>query len=515
MEDSLLLRWSEALSSGDDRTALDVGLRIVAEEDAPLAVRLALPGCWQRLRGMDDLDEFVDSLTYTPTTPGIERALLMIATARLHPAALATTEALAPRLLLIAAGLGSMAQNKFEQAKDFFCGCAPRSRMPEPFAILFDTSLARCHEPQAHGAASIAPPQPSSSALAMRIALTLEARCESLLRRGDANAALGLLSIAQRLVEDAEHQRAIQLRRAKLYLLLSDIDAARALLAQLESNWETRIFEIQCALQEDQSSLAGELVNTLPESTERAWLLGVVLATQERWEESILSLSAALEQAPKAEIAAGCHHWIGISSRAQGNLKEAAIQLDQALQIYENALGAKHLQTIDTRVALGATLLELGQQEDATALYEQAYLLLRSALGDEHPRTQFVASGLAELQTLTSAILLEQLLMSKPIEDLQLRHKLQEFPNYIVLINQKNQGLLTMTHDTLNSGAVTFLSRDDADRFVEKLPGSIRMEISYNFLEGGSLGAFLVQQGVDGAVINGTVGVPVALFTKP
>ena len=509
MDGPPLSRWRRALLAGDDRGALDLGLRLLELGACPLPARLCLPGCWLRVRGPEDLDDFVDSLAWSPGVSGAERALLAVATARLHPAALSTTDALSPRLLLLASALGALARNRRQEAARLLSLCGPRRRLPGHVADILEATAAL-----ASGGLSWpslpSPPGPPSPELAARIARALEARAASLARRGDPLAALGLIESALVIVPPAQAEDA-RLVGAELWLLAGQPGEARRLLAALDpASPRARMLAARLALEDDHPADAETLARQLQEETGdpgAALLRGAAVAAQERWQEAEALLCAALEARPPAGIEATCLHWLGVVALARCAPGQAGSLLQEALERRREALGPGHPEVAETTVALGTALAAQGRTEEAARCFRQALVALEEALGEGHPRTEVAASSLADLDAWREATALEQELASSSPEDPELLCKLRGFRGFLVLQSRSHGGVLTTSSSGVRPGVVVFLTLPTAESFLARGEGALREELEGVELDGEALGRLLREQGVEGVVLHGEGGV--------
>lgn len=505
MDGPPLSRWRRALLAGDDRGALDLGLRLLEAGACPLPARLCLPGCWLRVRGLEDLDDFLDSLAWSPGVSGAERALLAVATARLHPAALSTTDALSPRLLLLASALGALARNQRQEAARLLPLCGPRRRLPGHVADILEATAALASGERPWPSLP-SPPGPPSPALATRIARALEARAASLARRGDPLAALGLIENALAIVppEQAEGTR---LAGAELWLLAGQPEEARRLLSPVNpASHRARALAARLALEEDRPAEAEALASQLQQETgdpEAALLRGVAVAAQERWQEAEALLRAALERKPSAELEAASLHWLGVAALARCAPDQAESLLREALARRSEALGPGHPEAAETTVALGTALAAQGHPEEAARCFRQALVALEEALGEDHPRATVAASSLAELDAWREATALEQELAGSSPEDPELLRKLRGFRGFLVLRSRAHGGVLTTSSEGMSPGVVVFLTPHRAEAFLAHAEGALREELEGEELDGEALGRLLREQGVEGAVLQG------------
>lgn len=525
--DDILSRWCRALLDGETRVSIDLGLRLLKTGGCPLPVRLCLPGCWLRGRGLDDLEDFVDSLAWAPGTTGAERALLLVAAARLHPAALATTDALPLRPLLLAGGLGALAQGRHPGAARLLECCGPRR--PGYFGDILGASLAL-----ARGAggwpAVPAPPGPPSAALAERIARVMERRAETLARRGDPHGALGLIEGALALVTpetpragalatpedprvrelalvtpESPRAGALRLAGAELRLLLAQPAEARRLLdGAPREGLPARSLAIRLALEEDHPDEAETLARQLHEETGDGGALalqGIAVAAQERWEEAETLLRQALA-APDAEQAR-ILHWLGVAAMMRGAPGEAEGLLRQALAARREALGAGHPEVAETTAALGTALAALGLTAEAALCYRRALVILEDTLGDEHPRTRVAATSLTELDAWQDALALERDLTTAPLDDGAFLRRLRAFSGYIALRSQEHQGLLMASRGDIERGVLLFTAPDLAEAFLASAGEALQQELTCEVLRGEDLPLLLRMQEADGVILQG------------
>ena len=508
MEVPDVIRCCKALLDGDDRGAIDQALRLLAAGGCPLAVRLCLPGCWLRARGPEDLDDFVDSLAWAPGTTAAERCLLLVAASRLHPAALATTDALPPRLLLLAAALAALAQGRLPRAARLLSLCGPRPRVPGYVGDLLQASLA--HARGTGGWAPVpAPPGPPSDALALRIASSLGARAATLARRGDLLAALGLLELASSLAPAPP----LALLAARLWLLLDAPSEARPLLDALRDRGDldptellyTELLWVRLALEEDAAEEAEARARALLEGggAEARLALATALASRERWgeAESLLAEAGALAEQPEDRgLRAAILHWRGLIAAARG--EEAVPLLREAMTERGALLGPGHPELAETQVALGTALLAAGSPEEACRCYRQALRGLEESLGDEHPRAQIAAASLERAEESQRALELERSLSpgegSGPVAD-----RLRAFGSYVVLQEQDHHGLLTTTAEGLARGVLLFTTSERAEAFLAQLPAPLARGLRCALVAGGEVPSLLDAQGADGALLHG------------
>lgn len=523
--------WIEARAGGDDRAALASGLRMVASGACPLPIRLCLPGCWQRARGLDDLDECVDSLAALPGTPGAERALLKIAAGRLHPAALATTDALEPRLLLLAAARGALARGLAVEAAPLLSLLAASPRPHDLFARVAQAEAAALGAPLASVVA--APPGPPSAALTARIGAAMLARARALRAQGLVVDALGVTELAWQVAappDDASLGSALltlagDLRRLLFGpadarpLLEHAVERARGAPAEATLRARAQLALAACWLEEDQPASAAAQAAALVDDAsldapERAAALltqGVASLALERWDDGDALLQDALRLDPPGETAASCWHWLGVSQAARG-LPAAIESLRRALALRASALSTLHPDHAETLVALGTALLGQGERAEAARCYLQAHGQLAACLGPAHPRTRLAAECQEDLRAWLDAVALEQALAEAPLDDPEWQRKLLNFQGFILFRSQRTGGLLTMPHeDTLRRAAVVFTTPDLAEAFLDQLAEPVRREVLYTTLSGDDLRRCLREQEADGVVFNCTGASPRAL----
>ena len=513
--DDTLSRWSRALLDGEHRVAIDLGLRLLKTGGCPLPVRLCLPGCWLRGRGLDDLEDFVDSLAWAPGTTGAERALLLVAAARLHPAALATTDALPLRPLLLAGGLGALAQGRLPGAARLLACCGPRR--PGYFGDILEASLALARGSGGWPALP-SPPGPPSAALAERIGGVMAGRAEALARRGDPSGALGLIEGALALMApEAPRAGTLRLAGAELRLLLAQPAEARRLLdGAPREGPPARSLAIRLALEEDRPGEAETLARQLHEETRDGGvlaLLGITVAAQERWEEAETLLQQALaapDALPGAEQAR-ILHWLGVAAMMRGAPGEAEGLLRRALAARRKALGAGHPEVAETTAALGTALAALGLTAEAALCYRRALVILEETLGDEHPRTRVAATSLIELDAWQDALALERDLTTAPLDDGAFLRRLRAFSGYIALRSQEHQGLLMASRGDIERGVLLFTAPDLAEAFLASAGEALQQEMTCEVLRGEDLPLLLRAQEADGVILQGAAearGIP-------
>lgn len=132
--------------------------------------------------------------------------------------------------------------------------------------------------------------------------------------------------------------------------------------------------------------------------------VGGALAALERHEEAHVIYA---EVAQELEALLGPNHPtlgrgrsnLGVTAYELGDLDEALVEFDAALDIYRVALGEDHPRTGRIHAARGAALARAGRPAAARRAFEEALRISRAAFGDEHPRVVDALNGLAGVLT--------------------------------------------------------------------------------------------------------------------
>lgn len=521
--DALIEQWLAARAAGDDRGAIDRGLRLVEAGRCPVALWLTLPGSWRRSRSLEDLDEFVDSLAFRARTPGGERALLLVAAGRLHAAALATTDALPPELWLLASALGALARGAPDEAARRLALCAPPGREPDLLERVVQAEsalLAQLPTMDAPVPWPLAPPPPGppSPELSARIAHAVLERAAGLRRRGRLLPALGLVEQALPLATEDGGRLSLLHLAAELHTQLAEPALARARLEQALAlpappplRARLRLALAAVALEEDRPAEAEALARKVLAADDHMEVpyaeltLGIALAAQERLDEATDALRRVSDAAERGEarreVAASGLHWLGLLAALRGDPAASEVWLRRALAVHPSPPG--HPDLASTLTALGTALAAQGQHDEATLRYREASISLERGLGPLHPRSQVAASCLADLSAWGDALALERALSGGALDDPALLHRLRTFPGYILLQSQSTRRLLTMAHGGLACGVVVFTAPDVAEAFLARVAEALRKDLRYVSVSGGGLAAQLRHHGADGAVVHG------------
>ncbi len=101
--------------------------------------------------------------------------------------------------------------------------------------------------------------------------------------------------------------------------------------------------------------------------------------------------------AGKPELEAASRETLGMTLRGLGLFRDAAIQLEAALEIRRRVLGDEHPDTLRSALALGDILADTGKSSQAERLVRAAHAGLRRVYGDEHPKVLSAAAILASV----------------------------------------------------------------------------------------------------------------------
>jgi eukaryotic-like serine/threonine-protein kinase len=100
--------------------------------------------------------------------------------------------------------------------------------------------------------------------------------------------------------------------------------------------------------------------------------------------------------AREPEVEAEIRDTIGQTYMDLGLYKAAETQLERALELYRQVLGAKNLKTFKTISHLGYTVYFQGKYPEAEALFGRSLEVQRRVLGPEHPDTLYSMRGLTD-----------------------------------------------------------------------------------------------------------------------
>ena len=109
-------------------------------------------------------------------------------------------------------------------------------------------------------------------------------------------------------------------------------------------------------------------------------------------------LSGKFDRQP--ELEAAIRSTIGRTYRDLGQYPEAAKQLERALELQRQSLGAESPKTLDTLSQLGDVYRKQGRYPEGEALYDRVIAASRRVLGPEHPDTLNAMYGAASLDDL-------------------------------------------------------------------------------------------------------------------
>lgn len=419
--------WLTARRRRDDRSAVNATLRLLASGDCPLPVRLGLPGCWRRARGLDDLEDLLDSMLGWPGTRGPDHALVAVAAGRLHPAALATTPFIEPRLLLLAAGQGALWCGDHPTALALLPPAPPRpaALLDEVIACEVDLAL----EPPALPPRP--PPPPPPPPVATTTAASLASRAGNLLDAGRPIEALGLAELGLLTCPSGAPvsvRASLLALTARVRLDLDDTARATERLDALERHLGPS--EASALLRYESGALRARWLLEQHRAPEAELLLGQLLAAPDRVQPSHLGLRilqacvplalpvpdveqavgrlvAILREARQPPVddaaAASASHWLGVwLGRQPGRTAEARRYLLDALD-HRSRLGSAHPDRAETLLALAVLQGHQGEFAEAERGASEALTAIEQVAGPWHPLARIAHTCLQSLASARSS----------------------------------------------------------------------------------------------------------------
>ena len=79
---------------------------------------------------------------------------------------------------------------------------------------------------------------------------------------------------------------------------------------------------------------------------------------------------------------------IGVVYRRKGDLENALLQHQRALEIRTRVFGSEHPSVAESYFNMGIVYRSLGKAEEAKEMFTKAYSIFLKVLGPDHPHTQ-------------------------------------------------------------------------------------------------------------------------------
>lgn len=387
----------------------------------PSAVRLCLPSAHVRLHGVQALSTFVDHLGRAGAT-GLERALLAIASGRLHVSALLTSASIPLTLLLLSSAQAALLHGNADSPTRWLQRATWLDPLDEQTTAVIELELSLVDG--GHTTYALPTPRLPPAPVALALCSALARRSQQLEHQGRpadaiAVADLGIsladaielppkLPAAELLLHAGNSLRQLGSMQASTYLQHAitlcaggDDDlqrmAARASLS-LTCHWLT-----QDALEQarDEVPWPAPPPSLEHEAAHRA-ALGAIDAAHAEWTNATSHLRQAVacyEELDAREDLhlAFAHHWLGLASAALGDLDEARRSLEAAVKLRSAALGDAHPDLNASRVALGCALEAAGELDAAIALLREGVSGFAHGVGLEDPRARTAADRLVSM----------------------------------------------------------------------------------------------------------------------